>query len=50
MVVIEEEQILGNAANRGIVADKLMIFKTGVERVPDRISVCACCKYKKRRT
>jgi hypothetical protein len=41
MAVIDEEQILRNAANRGIVADKLMIFKTGVERVPDRISVCA---------
>jgi hypothetical protein len=41
MAVIDEEQILRNAANRGIVADKLVIYKTGVERVPDRKSVCA---------
>jgi hypothetical protein len=41
MVVIDEEQILRNAANRGIVADKFMIFKIGVERVPDRKLVCA---------
>lgn len=41
MVVTDEEQILRNASDRGIVADELMIIKTGVERVPDRESACA---------
>jgi hypothetical protein len=30
MVVIDEEQILRDAADRGIVEDELMIFKTGI--------------------
>jgi len=31
----QEEYILGDAADRRIVADELVIFKPGVERVPD---------------